>query len=364
MNIQKLILFGPMPPPYGGVSIFMTALSAKAIERGVRVWSYTGKPLSEISSKILFLNHRRFGHLLALMREGIGARISDSSHFHLEYPNVVLLPLWLIAKFFLRFKWIKILHDGSLPSRYENFNALQKSLFNLAIRQVDEFTVCNRDLECWLRDNISYQKKITFIPTLLPLPSDWGNENLNEDTKERLKRFTQYTKRVCSIGAFIPSYGFQQIAETVEKLRRETKEEISLLLIDGCFARDENFRTNVLNGREWIEVLEKVPHPNLSQVFRESKVFVRGFAHESYGLSRIEAIWCGVPVIATNVGETRGMLTYDFDDETTLSNHLKNVLNGENVSDTRSWTETYRLEAERNLENYLCVITGEKISTQ
>ena len=32
------------------------------------------------------------------------------------------------------------------------------------------------------------------------------------------------------------------------------------------------------------------------------------------GISRIEALWCGVPVVATRAGETRGMLLYDFGD--------------------------------------------------
>lgn len=364
MKKRKSILFGPMPPPYGGVSIFMTALSAKAIEQGVRVWSYTGKPLSEFSTKILFLKHRRFGHIMALLREGYGARISDSSHFHLEYPNMVLLPLWLIAKVFLRFKWIKILHDGSLPSRFKNFNVIQRLLFRFAVRRIDAFTVCNRELESWLRDNISYSKIIVYIPTLLPLPSDWGNEDLNEDIKDKLKKFSQHKKRICSIGAFIPSYGFLQVADAIEKLRNETREDIGLLLVDGGFALDENFRASVLNGRDWIEVLEKVPHPNLSQVFSESHVFVRGFAHESYGLSRIEAIWCGVPVIATSEGETRGMLTYDFDDETTLINHLKKVLNDDDVSDTKVWTEIFKREAEENLNDYLRVIRGEELSEE
>ena len=91
MNEKKPILFGPLPPPFGGVSIFMKAIAARAAGFGFRVWSYKGKP----ENNGIYVNHRRFGHLLALLREGRGARITDSTHFHVEYQGheaLVLVP--------------------------------------------------------------------------------------------------------------------------------------------------------------------------------------------------------------------------------------------------------------------------------
>lgn len=360
MSKRKSIIFGPLPPPYGGVSVFMSAIYDVAEKFDVTVWSYKGKP-TNTEKNFRYVNHKRFGHLLALIREGYQARISDSTHFHFEYPNAVLLPLWLIAKLFLRFKWIKILHDGSLPSRYESFSLLQKTLFHLAIHRVDEFTVCSHELETWLRRKIHISKKVSFIPTLLPLPKNQESEKLTEEASTKLKRFSHHKKRVCSIGVFIPSYGFQQIANAVEKLREETKEDIGLLLVDGNYECDEKLREQVLKNREWIETIENVPHQNLPHIFNLCNVFVRGFVHESYGLSRIEAVWCGVPVIATNVGETRGMLVYEFNDEAALVSQLKNILFAEIVVDTKIWAETFQKEAEENLRKYMSVITGEEI---
>jgi glycosyltransferase involved in cell wall biosynthesis len=356
MDRVKSILFGPLPPPFGGVSVFMTAISARAMQQGVRVWSYTGKPLNESQNEILFINHRRFGHLLALWHEGRRARITDSTHFHLEYPHILLLPLWLLSKFFLRFKWIKILHDGSLPSRHENFHWLQRRLFNLAARYVNEFIVYDRNLEKWLRDTIGVSQKINSIRPLLPLPPNWHEKPLDENVTAKLARYSGHQWRVCSVGIFIPSYGFHQIAESVEKLRQETGIDIGLMFADGGFECDEDYFSNVIKNREWVEVVNSgVPH-----ILKQSHVFVRGFAHESYGLSRIEAIWCGVPVIATNVGETRGMFVYEYGDEETLISHLRKVLKGENASDTQTWAEIFHREAEQNLESFLQVIEGDE----
>src|SRR6476469_7332689 len=93
---KRIILFGPLPPPYGGVAIYMKALVARLRGPDVSVWTYGGtKPADE---NIRFIAHRRLGTLWALLAEGRDARILDASHFHLEYPNPLLVPVWLVLK--------------------------------------------------------------------------------------------------------------------------------------------------------------------------------------------------------------------------------------------------------------------------
>ena len=85
------------------------------------------------------------------------------------------------------------------------------------------------------------------------------------------------------------------------------------------------------------------------QILKRSNVFVRGFRFESYGLSRVEAIWCGLPVVATRVGETRGMLLYDYGDEKELVRQMKEALFDPPVRDLRMWAGLFQQEAEENL---------------
>ena len=79
-------------------------------------------------------------------------------------------------------------------------------------------------------------------------------------------------------------------------------------------------------------------------------MLVRAFADESYGISRIEAIWCGLPVVATRAGETRGMLLYDAGNEEELINQLNTALFNPASEDTNAWAQLYRREAEENLQ--------------
>lgn len=354
---RRIILFGPLPPPYGGVAIYMKALVEHLRSSRVRVWTYGGAKPND--KRIRFIAHRKLGTLPALISEGRDARILDASHFHLEYPNALLLPVWLTCKRLLGFAWYKNILDGSLPKRYPHFGRRQRWLFNLAVNRVDEFVVVSEDLRRWLKEEIGVSRPVRVIPCLMPrgpsAPSE-ANAVLSNQTEKLIGQYLAHARRICCIGVFFPTYGFKDVAAAVEQLRNRTGEDIGLILLDGGFVRDESYRTEVLRGRDWITVLEKVPNPELYEILKRSDVFVRGFADESYGISRIEAIWCGLPVVATRAGETRGMLLYDAGNEEQLIHQLQVALSGSSQDETNLWAERYRQEAEENLHSVARVL--------
>ena len=345
---RRIILFGPLPPPYGGVAIYMKALVAHFRKTKIRVWTYGGAKPKD--ANVRFVAHRRLGTVSALLAEGRNARILDASHFHLEYSNPLLLPIWIVLKRLLRFEWYKNILDGSLPKRYPKFGVMQRWLFRRAVNSVDEFVVVSEELRQWLAEEINVRQPITVIPCLLPPPANEVNNSLSSETQEELEFYFSQARRVCSIGVFFPSYGFRDVAEAVEELRERTGKDIGLLLLDGGFVCDEIYREEVLWERDWITVIEKVPNPEIYEILKRSDVFVRAFADESYGISRIEALWCGLPVVATRAGETRGMLLYDFGDVEQLVNQLQAVLLYPVMEEPNPWAERYRQEAEENLQ--------------
>jgi len=326
----------------------MKALVAHFRNAKIRVWTYGGAKPKD--ANIRFVAHRRLGTVSALLAEGRNARILDASHFHLEYPNPLLLPIWIVLKRLLCFEWYKNILDGSLPKRYPKFGVMRRWLFRRAVNAVDEFVVVSDELRRWLADEINVRQPITVIPCLLPPPASEVSNSLSSETREELEFYFSQAKRVCSIGVFFPSYGFRDVAEAVEELRARTGKDIGLLLLDGGFVCDEIFREEVLWERDWITVIEKVPNPEIYEILKRSDVFVRGFADESYGISRIEALWCGLPVVATRAGETRGMLLYDFGDIEQLVNQLQAVLLYPVLEEPNPWAARYRQEAEENLQ--------------
>jgi glycosyltransferase involved in cell wall biosynthesis len=344
---RKVVLLGPYPPPHGGVAIFTSALFDFTKDQGVELWA-AGEKLPT-GPGIRPINYKRLGLFPLLLKEGFRARIVDSFYFLIEYPNALMVPLWVLSKLVLRFKWIKVVHDGSLPSRYDSFGPLRKLLFRLSVGAVDEFVVVNDGINAFLRSKIGGRRNVSTVNALLPIPDSEHSAALPPEIESAL---AQYEMRVVSTGVFIPDYGFEQAAEAVERVRNETGKDIGLILIDGAFVRDDDYRRAVLDGREWITVLEKTPHPQVLEIFRRSNVFIRGFRHEGYGLSRIEAVWCGIPVIAAMGEESRGMLLYEFGDLEALTSHLKQAVFGASRSEIDQWAKVFQHQAEENLEHW------------
>jgi glycosyltransferase involved in cell wall biosynthesis len=259
------------------------------------------------------------------------------------------VPVWVILKRLLGFEWVKIVHDGSLPTRHARFGAARRALFRAAAGSVDEFVVTSAELARWLREEARVRSSVSVVESLLPVPYLDASGALPPATEAALASVMRRPRRVCSVGVFIPEYGFLHAALAVERLRRETGEDLGLVLLDGDFASDASYREEVLRGREWVTVLKNVAHPDVLRVMRRCDAFVRGFGLESYGLSRVEAVWAGLPVVATRAGETRGMLLYDFGDVDALASQLKLALSGAHSRETAAWAETYRRRAEENL---------------
>jgi glycosyltransferase involved in cell wall biosynthesis len=214
---------------------------------------------------------------------------------------------------------------------------------------VDEFVVVGEELRRWLREELKVRQPIHVIPCLLPIPRRHLEAPLDAATEAALAPYARRAKRVCAVGVFIPDYGFAHVAEAAERLRAETGEDIGLVLLDGTFARDEEYRARVLGGREWITVLENVPNTGVYRILKQSDAFVRAVVREGYGISRVEATWCGLPVVATRAGETRGLLLYDFGDVPALARQLRTALFAPPLREVEHWAEQFRLEAEEHL---------------
>jgi|MudIll2142460700_1097286.scaffolds.fasta_scaffold03337_2 glycosyltransferase involved in cell wall biosynthesis len=342
--MSKIILFGLYPPPYGGVAIYVYALNEFLKRSGGNCELKIYRQHSDSNSndvKPTFVSI--FKNFLKLKK---GDTCVDSTALFLGDLFVNVMLAWLLVKFLRRFKWIRIIHDGSLPARYKTLGIVRKSFSRLSIRFVDEFIAVSEDLCFWLRDNMNVRQKVTLIKSLLPIPANPFDSSLSAEVERSI---CHYDKLVCSVGVFIPSYGFKHIVDAVESIRDESGLDIGLLLIDGSFAVDENYKSEVLQKKEWIVVLKNIPHPQVLQFLKWSDVFVRGVAFESYGLSRVEALWSGTPVVATAVGETRGMLLYDFGNEKELIQQIKRALFHPPTEDIKAWGDHFYEEANDNL---------------
>jgi glycosyltransferase involved in cell wall biosynthesis len=167
------------------------------------------------------------------------------------------------------------------------------------------------------------------------------------------EELSSYSKLIVSIGLFLPNYGFKQTIEGIETLRNNRNLDIGLVLIEGTSAIDTQYREAVLKNRDWVKVYTDIPQSQVIQLLQMADVYVRATLEESYGLSKIEALWSGTPVASTRQGETRGMTLFDRENPEQMIQAIEVVLLKPDRKEVHENAELFKKEAKINLNSYL-----------
>jgi glycosyltransferase involved in cell wall biosynthesis len=139
----------------------------------------------------------------------------------------------------------------------------------------------------------------------------------------------------------------------VERLR-QAGQNLQLVLIETSFTRSEEYVRRVIRSRDWIKVVSNLTEPELAQQLRASDVFVRGLKDESFGISRVEALWAGIPAIATRgAGAEDGMLLFDPRDEDELEAQLVTALDRMDPDQVERWAKEWEQRAFANRDAML-----------
>lgn len=351
--MKKLWLIGSYPPPYGGVAVFVRNLHKCLLEQKMPHKMLISS--SEIYQGMEKLEEEIIGYGWQLLKIKRGSCILDSCNMFLEYPVVNKAKVWNFLFKVKKWKWIKIFHDGTLPSRYKSFTNEEKNIFITSIMKMYKILVVSNELKNWLIEEIGYRGDVTVIDSILPKRIE--NKKLDCKIEEFIQSFDFI---VTSIGTCNEEYGFQNIVSAVEKSKY--KDRIGIILIDGNFAvKNKGYLENVKKYKEMKNVYyigQGLDNDTTLSLLAKSTVFIRGVFFESYGISRVEAILAGVPVIATNVGETRGMLLYKPGDVETLKEKLDYVLSKNCNLEISEWQMFYKNKAIDNFRKIKEIIDG------
>ncbi len=343
--MRRLYLLGPFPPPHGGVSVFdanlhrhLAAAGYPCVAKELRQHPEVGRDPVLPSFSSVWRHFRGAGQRDVCL---------DSGTIFVEYRGGTAPAAWELLKRVRRFRWVKVIHDGTLPERFGGFEQSRQRLVRRLAGLVDAFLVTGAGLGEWLTGPLGVQAPVSRIGSLLPLPPA-GAAAL---PPEAARVLASHRRTVCSVGAFLPDYGFPALAEAVERVRAHGGPDVGLLLIDGGFVLEPtaDCRAAVTAGRPWVTALTGVPHASTLEVLRRCDLFVRGTRTESYGLSRVESIICGTPVLATPTGETRGMELFPFGDSATLASRIAARLARDKEPPDPSVAAEYAAAAQENL---------------
>jgi glycosyltransferase involved in cell wall biosynthesis len=344
----RVIVFGPFPPPYGGNAKHTADVARSLEEAGVNVERkrFTmdfepGSPHVQRSAKSIVRNFASAGR---------GDTVYDSSTFVFEYTGGYARTAFVVLKLLRRFRWIKRLHDESTLERYAQLGPLGRAFYRFALRRVDVLVLDNEPArERWKRLAGPRVHVHVIEPLLPPSPAIFSAEL----RRGRVRRTNEHRRTVVSIGAFIDRYSFREIADVVERLRQADR-NLELVLIETSFTRSEAYVRRVIQGRDWIKVVSNLTEQDLAQQLRASDVFVRGLKDESFGISRVEALWAGIPAIATKgAGAEHGMLLFDPRDEEELEAQVVAALDRTDPDQVERWAKEWEKRALANRDALL-----------
>lgn len=227
----------------------------------------------------------------------------------------MLQPLLSVTKLW-KMRWVETVHDQTISRRFSDFSAVNRRLFVNAMTNAARIIAIGDELRDFLVGIGIPAKKVVVGQPLLPRPLE-----RRAVPGQYAPFFANHSPVWMTVGAFIPLYDFLTIAKTFRSIAA-TEPAAGLVLVAGRFAVDDAYEQEVRSILESlgdrVVFAHDVPNAEVGAMLRASDLLIRGPEHESFGLSRIEALLAGTPVVATDTGETRFMTLYKHGDAESL----------------------------------------------
>ena len=299
---MKIMLIGPYPPPYGGVSVHIQRLKYYLEKNGHRCFVCNFSDTKDaLKNDVISLTSvkkiwKKKGNLF---RET--SKINpDIIHIHHCGSGFFKEMKPIFFWYFMKKRIFITFHGGSLPTYIAG--STKKDLLGLGlILRMAETIVCVNDEQVGaLVKNFGngVKKKIrTITPFLPPIPQDSNKQPMLPAAKNFYVRKDQ---TLTVIGAWQRYHRFEYLIHAFSMLHKD--EPAIGLVILASSGGDQNYRKEILSLirvqklEKDILILEDVG--DVTIYLRKASVFIRTSAIDSYSISVAEAIWLGIPVIA------------------------------------------------------------------
>jgi glycosyltransferase involved in cell wall biosynthesis len=260
-----------------------------------------------------------------------------------------------------RARWVVTLHDETLLARFAAWPPARRQAFDEYLGRTDHVLCIGARLRQFLAGRGMPADRVTAIAPLLPPPCGRVPVLPAED-----RRFlAAHRPTITTIGVFDRNCDVPTVARAFPRLLARHP-HAGLLVIDPGFTADPDVRREVTEAlREApaasCRLVSGIPRERVRQLLAESAVFVRGTRHESFGLSRVEALLGGTPVVSSASGETRHMRLYEYGSAEALAEVVLDVLaSPPDLTDGRAY---YARLAEETLET-ICGVYAQVARTR
>jgi glycosyltransferase involved in cell wall biosynthesis len=162
-----------------------------------------------------------------------------------------------------------------------------------ALRHADEHVAISSDIANRTREYFRFDKNIDVIPLGIRKP------RFGEVTREHLKLLPG-RRYIVTVGRLVRRKDYPTLIRAISVLDRA---DVDLLMIgDGPEHQNLQALANELGVGDRVRFLGFVSNEVKYQVLANSDLFVLASLHEGFGVVYLEAMFCGLPIIAANQG--------------------------------------------------------------
>ena len=116
-------------------------------------------------------------------------------------------------------------------------------------------------------------------------------------------------KIVLNVANLVPVKGHGYLIEAMRKIVDQRKDILCVIVGDGMLKKDLENQIKKLNLENYVKLVGAKPHDEIPLWMNASDLFVLPSLSESFGVVQIEAMACGVPVVATRNGGSEEIIT-------------------------------------------------------
>lgn len=212
---------------------------------------------------------------------------------------------------------------GANPSRYKNIYPLLTPLLRKIWRGAEFRTVCSEEL-ARLAKHADAETKFIVIPN--------GVETARF---KPINRPANPQVKILFIGRLIPRKGFQRVIQALPRVKELVQQPFQIEVVGTGDAKTElDQLAEQLGVSDLVHYVGSVPYDRLEQSYQYADIFVLTSLSEGMPSVILEAMGCGLPIIASNVGgnneivrEGENGYLIQGDDGETLAQRLAALIN-------------------------------------